>query len=297
MNSEKPIASRPKIQRKVRREGRHKRSLKRRVKKKVRRGLFLFAMFFLPTLYRWYMAFVIKTSKVEVRGYTPHYHRSEGRGCVYALWHEESFLTLYQLAKWKGYVLVSQSDFGDFVDRVVKPLGSGTIMGGGSQTDGVRQIQTLVDELVETMKSDEGVAYAIACDGSTGPAFRMKRGAVRTAIGARVPVGICRSWMKRYFRIPTWDRTMIPLPFNKILFLYQGPFEPPEPEEGPRAEKRFRDRVEKELCRLSGYAHRQFEGEPTEEWLSRFPEVHREALMDTSEPQLFNHPEDAEKEL
>jgi hypothetical protein len=74
------------------------------------------------------------------------------------------------------------------------------------------------------MKETDRVAYGITVDGSQGPPFRMKTGGVIIAKACRAPLFAVRTWYARYFQLPTWDGTAIPLPFNRIHQWAVGPY-------------------------------------------------------------------------
>jgi lysophospholipid acyltransferase (LPLAT)-like uncharacterized protein len=164
-----------------------------------------------------------------------------------------------------------------------------TVFRGGSTSKKRRRGSTeLVRTMIDHMKEQPGVVYGITTDGSTGPIYRMKDGAVRIATGSGAPLGVQKTWCKRYVRLRTWDRTLVPLPFNHIVHVFAGPIVPsdyPSTQEGFAA---LRDEVERQLCRVSAYARRITEGLPLpQDWIDLFPEPFREEMARAEEPVLF----------
>jgi hypothetical protein len=146
----------------------------------------------------------------------------------------------------------------------------------------------VIRDMVAHMRSHPGVIYGITTDGSKGPVYRMKPGAVHIAYKSGAPVLVLKTWCKRYLRLPTWDGTLVPLPFNYIVHGYAGPI-------APRADLPERERfaalcrdVERALCQLTAYVRRRAEGRPPpQEWIDLFPEEVRAEMARAEEPTLF----------
>ncbi len=136
---------------------------------------------------------------------------------------------------------------------------------GGSSSGKSRRSATVLDELIDHMNSNQGVIYGITVDGSKGPAYRMKSGAVRIAVACKAPIVVEKTWCRRYFRLPTWDRSIIPLPFNRIVHVYAGPYLPPRDAHRPAVLERFRQEIENELFAVSHYARTLIEGDRSSE--------------------------------
>jgi lysophospholipid acyltransferase (LPLAT)-like uncharacterized protein len=265
-----------------------KTSLQRRVKKALRRVLVAVGIHTIPYLYVAYMWLVYRTSRVETLG--PHPHRMRqmlGQG-IYALWHDEVFFVAYSFKDYRGHTLASEGDAGAIITRMLE-LCNYTVFRGGSTSKRRRRGSTeLVRAMIEHMKAEPAVIYGITTDGSTGPIYRMKDGAVRIAIGAGAPLGVVKTWCKRYVQLPTWDRTLVPLPFNHIVHVFSGPIVPSEYSSTQEGFEALRDEVERQLCRVSAYARRLTEGLPLpRDWIDLFPEHVREEMARAEEPVLF----------
>ncbi len=116
----------------------------------------------------------------------------------------------------------------------------------------------------------------------------MKKGAVHIAATGDAPVFVSKIWCRRYFRLPTWDRMLVPLPFNHIVTIYKGPIavraDLPRAE---RSEALLRD-AERALCQVTAYARARAEGVPLpQQWLDQFPEAVRAEMARAEEPVLF----------
>ena len=240
-----------------------------------------------PYLYVAYMWLVYRTSRVEEIGYLPSEVRQEaGRG-VFALWHDEVFFVAWAFGKYRADTLASSGDSGEVITRMLHLCGFRVFRGGSSMGRRRRSSRALLEAMIERMRTDEGVVYGITTDGSRGPVYRMKPGVVLLAAAAEAPVFVEKTWCRRYFQLPTWDRTLVPLPFNRIVHVYGGPLHPPRDVWQPERFEIFRREVEGYLCRVSAFARRRAEGRPPPpEWIELFPEEHRKAMESGDEPPL-----------
>jgi hypothetical protein len=145
------------------------------------------------------------------------------------------------------------------------------------------------------MNSHPGVVYGITTDGSKGPAYRMKKGAVHIAAKSGAPVFVLKTWCKRYFQLPTWDRTLVPLPFNHIVHVYKGPIAPrTDLAEAERFAALLRD-VEHALWQITAYARARAEGLPLpQRWIDLFPEEARAEMARAQEPAPLFMPHEAD---
>jgi lysophospholipid acyltransferase (LPLAT)-like uncharacterized protein len=261
-----------------------KRSFQRRAKKALRRALMALGLRTIPYLYVAYMRLVYRTSRVEELGPNLAIARRElGRG-VYAIWHDEVFFVAYAFGKYHPDTLASQGDSGSIIARMLEVCGYRVFRGGSSSGD-QRRSAAIVRDMIALMKSEPGVIYGITTDGSKGPVYRMKKGAVHIAAKAGAPVFVLKTWCRRYVRLPTWDRTLLPLPFNHIVHVYKGPIplraDLPEAE---RFEALCRD-TERALCQVTAYARARTEGLPLpRRWLALFPEEFRAEMARGEEP-------------
>ncbi len=248
------------------------------ITKILKRAGIWFGTLVVPRLYMMYMWFVYVTSRHEHRGCTPAILRERyGKG-IFVLWHEEVFFVAYAFKQWHGSTLASHGAGGGLIAKMLQ-LCNFTVFRGGSSRSRKRRAADIVNDMVEYLNRRNDVIYGITVDGSTGPVYRMKNGAAKIAVRCQAPIGVEKTWCKRYYRFNNWDGTMIPLPFNHIIHLYGGPYLPP-PHDADRATKKaYLREVEADLARLSCYARYEIEGKaPPAEWLAKFPEHVRESL-------------------
>jgi lysophospholipid acyltransferase (LPLAT)-like uncharacterized protein len=231
----------------------------RRLRKAVARVLVAIAVAIVPRLYLAYMRLVWATSRVEILGCNPHDVRAHYGKQVILLWHEEVFFVAWAFRQFRPSTLASRGDFGELVTRMLE-LCDFEVFRGGSSSGRSRRSPEIVRDLAEHMSSKPGVLYGITVDGSNGPRYRAKPGAAKIAALCRAPVLVEKTWCRRSFRLPTWDRTIVPLPFNHVVHVFAGPYLPPADVDHPRAFKAFARSVERELCRLTRSVIARMEG-------------------------------------
>lgn len=135
-----------------------------------------------------------------------------GRPFIAAFWHGRILLMPYhwpQTGAWV-YVMVSQHRDGEIAARIVRPFGIEAIA-GSSRRGGREALQ----EMVRLLQA--GKIVAITPDGPKGPRQRAKFGVAYAAITARVPVVPITYAVKHRKILGSWDRFVVPLPFNRIL--------------------------------------------------------------------------------
>lgn len=238
--------------------GRHRRPL-RRARRAIGRFLVGIAVAVLPRLYLAYMRLVWATSRVEILGCNPHEVRAHYGKQVILLWHEEVFFVAWAFRQFRPSTLASRGDFGALVTRMLE-LCDFEVFRGGSSSGRSRNTPGVVRDMIEHMSSRSGVLYGITVDGSNGPRYRAKPGAAKIAALCRAPVLLEKTWCRRSFRLPTWDRTIVPLPFNHIVHVFAGPYLPPANVDEPRPFKSFARSLERELWRLTVFVHRRMAG-------------------------------------
>lgn len=199
--------------------------LKRRLRWRSLPGVEWLALRALPAFYTGYMGIVWRTSRVSVSGLEPArgvFERSGG--FVGLLWHEDSVLSYYGWSKLgvHPHVLVNESFAGDISAAIARRCGY-TVVRGGASSGRSRKRPAALREMIAYMAGHAGVVYGIAVDGSKGPPYVLKRGALVIARECRMPVALVRIAASRCLRLPTWDRMAVPLPFGRIRVMVDAP--------------------------------------------------------------------------
>jgi hypothetical protein len=129
---------------------------------------------------------------------------------------------------------------------------------GGSSRGGKEALA----EIIDYIKTRRGVICGIAVDGSRGPARRVQIGMVLIAQGTGAPIYPVRLWPKRKILAPTWDRTCLPFPFNKLVFLVGDPIHV-APDAGRETLEAHRLELERKLNELVQCSEEYFSGSST----------------------------------
>lgn len=143
------------------------------------------------------------------------------RGCpiIIALWHAAIVYTLYHFRAYPAAILVSGSGDGSWVARYIERHGQVPVFGsrfkGGAKA---------VEDLASAVRG-RGLNAGIVADGSRGPARVAQKGAVVLAreTGAPiVPIAVAARPCKRF---GSWDQTILPLPFARVVMVYEEPIQ------------------------------------------------------------------------
>lgn len=244
--------------------GRHSRKLSRRVRHALSQAGVRLLGVIVPWLYMAYCWLVWKTSRVE-DGWsgTPLIQRLMARHgrTVGLLWHQEVFTVAYGYRHLRAHTLASTGNFGHLITRMLELCNFVVFRGGSSR--GTARRRRVLPEMISHMRRTPGVLYGITVDGSNGPVFQLKPGGPMIARVCRAPVVLVRAWWKRRIELPTWDRTVIPLPFNHLVIEVRGPFWLDPRASAVEFERQVRH-LEEELLALTEHCARRFApgGEP-----------------------------------
>ena len=176
------------------------------------RTSFLLAIFLIPfgLLYRWW-CLSIRIRYSPQNGYSQLLDSDSPVALV--LWHNRLFLAGVWVKKFrkgrKCYGLISASRDGAWLETFYGWVGIDAIRGSrnkrGSQA---------VRELVRKVK--EGNDVGITPDGSRGPKYEAKPGAITVARLSRSPILLLTFSYSWCIRLKSWDQFVIPLPFSKV---------------------------------------------------------------------------------
>jgi len=141
-----------------------------------------------------------------------------GRSVIYTFWHGVLLPLTYTHRRQRIQVLTSLHKDGEIIARVISGLGFGAIR-GSTRRGSARGLMRMLSRAVE------GLDLGITPDGPTGPVHRVKRGVFYLAEksgGSLVPVGVAASRAKH---LSSWDSFMIPLPFSRVVVVYEEELE------------------------------------------------------------------------
>ena len=204
--------------------------------------------YLLPRLVTGLSYLVFRSSRIAFVG-REHEDRFVGRGehIIFAGLHEGMMMLPYHFRdRTGGVVMVSRSRDGDLIADTVERFGMRAVR-GSSGHGGHGALDVMVDAL---RRGD--VSAGVIVDGPRGPALEAKPGAVMLARATGLPIVPGTWWCRPLFRVGSWDRTIVPLPFSRIAFAFAEPLFVPPDTDAPGLEA-----ARAELTRrLAGARHR-----------------------------------------
>jgi hypothetical protein len=134
-----------------------------------------------------------------------------------ALFHESLLPSVYFFRD-QGYsVAVSRSRDGDLIDATLRSLGYGEPARGSSTRGGSAALRGLLRSL------EAGVTVAVLVDGPRGPARVSKTGIISLARRTGRPIQPVAFSARPALRLRSWDGSLIPLPFARVVCSFGEP--------------------------------------------------------------------------
>lgn len=132
---------------------------------------------------------------------------------VFSLWHGQMLPLLYHHRNRGVTVLISEHADGEIIARIAMRFGYQTVRGSTSR-GAARALLGVARVLAD------GGEMAITPDGPRGPARSYAPGVAIIAQRAKVPVVAAAASAKSSWRLKTWDKFLIPLPFTTVHVAY-----------------------------------------------------------------------------
>lgn len=127
---------------------------------------------------------------------------------ILALWHQDLIACTAAFKSKQVHAFISQSEDGSIFSQIAQKLGY--TVSHGSDRRGSSNVRHLLFAL------RRGHFAAMALDGPKGPALTLKPGTPWLAKKSKRPVWMLHVRYQKAFRLSTWDRFFIPIPFSKI---------------------------------------------------------------------------------
>jgi hypothetical protein len=176
----------------------------------------------------------------------PHQPNFDGR-YIYAFWHENILLPAYQYGRPDIYVLISEHADGELIAEACRHLRFRLVRGSTTRR-GVKAVR----QMIQLAQKNH---LAVTPDGPRGPRRQVQAGlvylAARTGLPI-VPMGI--AW-RRAWRMRSWDRFALPVPWSLASLVTTEPIRVPETVDKDELE-RYRKQVEQALEHATAVAER-----------------------------------------
>lgn len=142
---------------------------------------------------------------------------AEGRGVIYAFWHQRQAFLTYTHRRRPIHVLVSRSRDGEIIAETMRLSGIPAVRGSSS-----RGAQAAARELLERLERREDVG--ITPDGPRGPARDVKPGVLYLAQRSGAAILPTAAAVRPSLELArAWDRFHVPLPFGRACLAYAEP--------------------------------------------------------------------------
>jgi lysophospholipid acyltransferase (LPLAT)-like uncharacterized protein len=173
------------------------------------------------------------------------------RKIIAAFWHSRILLISYLYKGWSAAILVSRSQDGEFIARVLERQGHEPVRGSTTR-GGLRAVARLIKSLNENIRP-----AVIIPDGPQGPRFKVQPGVIMLAKKTGYPIVPITYSAKKAKIFSSWDRFVLPYPFTRCQVVYGRPVYVPT-EADREAESKCRQQLEEELCRITMAADQHF---------------------------------------
>jgi hypothetical protein len=134
--------------------------------------------------------------------------------CIYILWHNRFFCVPPAWSRLCGktrrsVALTSASRDGDMVAKAMAVFGLGAVRGSSSR----RAVAALVG-MKRALR--DGFDVCLTPDGPRGPRYKIQPGFIKLAQSTGAPIIPIHLRFYSAWRLKTWDRFVIPMPFSKV---------------------------------------------------------------------------------
>jgi len=139
----------------------------------------------------------------------------EDRPLILTFWHDSLFVIVWLLVR-LGHLgarvtyLISPSQDGEFAVRMLALIGGHAVRGSATRS-GVKAMHGLYRAV-----GRDNASPVLVPDGPQGPRHSCKPGAVMLAKLSGAPIQPIACAARRGWRMPTWDRQLVPMPLTRI---------------------------------------------------------------------------------
>jgi hypothetical protein len=163
---------------------------------------------------------LFRTCRVQVFGQeieTKYLAKNPGKGLLYASWHRGVVFLVYFLRGLKAVVMASASKDGELAAQTAKRHGWIPVRGSSSYRG-----SEALREMIQYVK--KGHRGGLVVDAPRGPIYISKIGIIVISRMTGLPIIPVMWSAEKFWQLRSWDRTIIPKPFSRIVFLYAKEF-------------------------------------------------------------------------
>lgn len=166
------------------------------------------------TLAYWYTVFLGWTTRIYwFKSEEGQRLEKEGKGLIYAVWHNQQLFLLYPYKGQKIAPLISQSSDGEYIARCLPKFGMLAVRGSSSR-GGARALIHLIHA------ARDGYRPMLTPDGPRGPIYKVQSGILFLAKKTGFPIIPVGTALSHKIKVGSWDKMRVPLPFGKTALTY-----------------------------------------------------------------------------
>src|SRR5512143_1948140 len=170
-----------------------------------------------------------------------------GAPICFAGFHQGMLYLPFHFRDRDGVIMVSASRDGDLTAHTMARFGLRSAR-ASSQRGVIDALRAMVEEV-----NASGCSAGMIVDGPRGPAGIAKRGALVLARETGLPIVPGNWWARPHIAFGSWDRTIVPLPFSRMVFAFEPPIRVP-PDAGDDELERLRAELTARLARAQATA-------------------------------------------
>jgi lysophospholipid acyltransferase (LPLAT)-like uncharacterized protein len=174
---------------------------------------------------------------------------ARGDRLIFAAFHQGVLFLPYNFRRYDVIVMVSASRDGDLIADTMALFGMHTARGSSTRL-GSRALRAMIQEIRRERRN-----AGIIVDGPKGPPDVAKLGAILLARVTGLAVLPGSWWASRRLELGSWDRTIVPLPFSRLVFVYEAPLSVPRGATADEMEA-LREELTRRLVRARATARR-----------------------------------------
>lgn len=159
----------------------------------------------------------ITTNKTYVNSEKIFQYNKEGKQMMVCFWHDHMVLSPYCYRGKKVYIMASQHKDGHLVGLAMKYFSHLDYVLGSTTRGWLGGVK----DMLRVAKNNNDLA--LTPDGPKGPRHEAKLGAIGIAKLTGLPIFPAAFVAKRKKFFNSWDKFMLPYPFNKAVYIYGEP--------------------------------------------------------------------------
>jgi hypothetical protein len=207
-----------------------------------------FLVWGIPKFFYWFSHLLFRSCRIT---YVGKEHEDQflrhGAPICFAGDHQGMLYLPFHFRDRDGVIMVSASRDGDLIAHTMARFGLRSAR-GSSKHGGDAALQGMIDE-VNAARCSAGMIV----DGPLGPAGIAKRGVILLARETGLPIVPGNWWARPRLQFGSWDRTILPLPFARMVFAFEPALQVP-PDADDATVESLREELTRRLARARATA-------------------------------------------